>query len=85
MQPQAKTTLFLAVMGAVAGALSCLVKNGWAAFFLALIIFLFASPLARRILRLQQDFSTVRVMSSGLLPFFMTWLVSWIWMYSALL
>jgi len=85
MQPQAKTTLFLAAMGAIAGAISSLVRNGWAAFFLALLILLLASPLARRVLRLQQDFSTLKVMTTGLWAFFVTWFVSWIWVYSALL
>jgi predicted PurR-regulated permease PerM len=85
MQPQAKTALFLAAMGAVAGAISSLVRSGWGAFLIAVVIFLLTSPLARRILKLQQDFSTLKVMTTGLWSFFIVWLVSWIWVYSALL
>jgi len=86
LQPQARTALFFALAGVLAGAISAPIRSGWGAFLLALLIYILAAPLARSVLKLQQsEFPISKILSSGIGPFFLMWLISWIWVYTALL
>lgn len=86
LQPQTKTVMFFALMGIIAGIISAIVRNGWGALFIAIIVYFLSAPLAVRFFKLQQsEFPISKILSSGFGPFFMIWLISWIWLYSALL
>jgi len=78
--------LFFVLMGMISGIVSAVIKNSWGALFIAIIVYLLSASLAGKILKLQQsEFPISKILSSGFGPFFMVWLISWIWIYSALL
>ncbi|MFN4132905.1 MAG: hypothetical protein ACK4GQ_00830 [Candidatus Hadarchaeales archaeon] len=78
-------TLFIGA-GGIAGILSGIVQNGWAAGGLALLIFYLTYRSVSKILRFQpSEFPPRKIATTGFFPHFITWLILWIAVYSQLL
>lgn len=88
MEIIAKLTLLYVLAGVVAGTISgFFIRSGWHGLFLAiaffLVVFRFA-PHALKIARHQFPGGQRRIATSGILPFFLIWLIVWIAVYTYL-
>lgn len=86
MDVRARVVALFIGAGGLAGILSGVVRNGWAAAFLAFLFFYLAYRLAPRILRFQtSEFPPKKVVGKGFFPHFTVWLIVWIAVYNQLL
>jgi hypothetical protein len=81
-----RVVMLFAGVGALAGAASALVSNGWLATLLMLALFYVTYKRAHQLLKVQpSELPRHLIWKSGFFPTVVCWLVAWIWVYTVLL
>jgi hypothetical protein len=81
-----KVVLLFAGMGVFAGIVSAFIGSGWVAFLLMLALYYLTYRQAPQLLKLQpSEFPRINIAKAGIVPIFVAWLVSWIWVYTLLI
>lgn len=86
MELKSKLTLLYVLGGLVVGAISgFFIRGGWHGLLVAIVCFLAIYKSAPRVLKIaEHQFPGGRrgVLTSGILPFFLVWLIVWIGVYT---
>lgn len=88
MEALNKVTLIYAGWGAIAGCISSILFNGGLALLLAIFLFYVSYKLIPLILKIKAaEFpgGKRKIATTGVMPFFIMWLILWILVYSLIL